>query len=178
MIHNPQVAGPARFATLLLLAIAGLGLGYLALGLTADERGLMVRSSVVNRTRGELRRERRSFRERPVPVAPPRSRPTVAVSEPAKTVIPAGRQKDRKAAVAQTSWRSVTTGSCRLLNSYRRRRRKVRQQIDRVGLERNARLLKSVLEDFNVRARSSRSGRARSSQCTNSSPRAGSRQAG
>jgi len=39
LIPNPQVAGPARFATLILFALAGLIVGYFALGLTEDERG-------------------------------------------------------------------------------------------------------------------------------------------
>src|SRR3954468_11526482 len=38
LIRNPQIAGPTHPASLLLFAIAGLGVGYVALGLNADER--------------------------------------------------------------------------------------------------------------------------------------------
>src|SRR3954447_2422040 len=38
LIPNAQAAAPARFAALLLFAIAGLIVGFFALGLTADER--------------------------------------------------------------------------------------------------------------------------------------------
>ena len=38
LIRNPQVAGPTHLASLLLFALAGLAVGYLALGLTPDER--------------------------------------------------------------------------------------------------------------------------------------------
>ena len=36
---NPQIAGPTRLALLLLFALAGLGVAYLALGLDENERG-------------------------------------------------------------------------------------------------------------------------------------------
>ena len=39
LVRNPPIAGPARLAALLLFALAGLGVGYVALGLTDDERG-------------------------------------------------------------------------------------------------------------------------------------------
>src|SRR5947209_2164576 len=39
LIHNPEIAGPTRFAALLLFTIAGLVVGYFAMGLTEDERG-------------------------------------------------------------------------------------------------------------------------------------------
>ncbi len=152
MIHNPQVAGPARLATLLLLAIAGLAFGYLALGLTADERGWI--GAIFRRQPRERRAAPRATQlqeERPAPIAPPRSRPTVAVSEPAKAVVPAGRQKDRKVAVAQTSLALGDNFELPTIDLLSPPPREGRQQIDRVGLERNARLLESVLEDFNVR---------------------------
>src|SRR5215210_7095817 len=38
LIRNPQIAGPVRFAALLLFAICGLAIGYVALGLTGEEK--------------------------------------------------------------------------------------------------------------------------------------------
>ena len=75
----------------------------------------------------------------------------MAVSEPAKAVVPAGRQKDRKVAVAQTSLALGDNFELPTIDLLSPPPREGRQQIDRVGLERNARLLESVLEDFNVR---------------------------
>src|SRR5690349_21299536 len=97
LIRNPQIAGPARLAILMLLAIAGLVLGYFALGLTPEEQAWVA---------GAFRRQPRERRAKPratelaedgpVAAAPPRSRPTVAVAEPAKPVTPAGRPVSRK----------------------------------------------------------------------------------
>src|SRR3954466_7827617 len=87
LIRNPQIAGPVRFAALLLFAIAGLALGYVALGLTMDEKnwlGRLVRREPRQRRAAPRATELRD--ERSVPVAPPKSRPTVAVSEAARPV--------------------------------------------------------------------------------------------
>ena len=43
LVPNPQVAGPARLAILLLFGLAGLAVGYLALGLNPDERDWIAR---------------------------------------------------------------------------------------------------------------------------------------
>src|SRR4051812_36224322 len=39
LIPNPSIAGPARLTLLLLFALAGLAVGYVALGLSQDEKG-------------------------------------------------------------------------------------------------------------------------------------------
>jgi len=151
LIRNPSVAGPVRVAVLLLFALAGLVLGYVALGLTGEEKA---------RVGGWFRREPRARRaapratqihdDRPLPAAPPRSRPAVAVAEPTKAVAPAARGVGRKA----PTQRSLALGdSYQLptLDLLAPAAAKGRQQIDRAGLERNARLLEGVLEDFHVR---------------------------
>jgi S-DNA-T family DNA segregation ATPase FtsK/SpoIIIE len=150
-IANPQIAGPARLATLLLLALAGLTLGYFALGLTAEERSWVAnlfRRQPLERLAAPRATEIRE--DRPIAAAPPKTRPTVAVAEPARAVAPAGRAKDRK---------SSTQPSLALGDNYQLPTvdllspppKEGRQQVDRAGLERNARLLESVLEDFHVR---------------------------
>src|SRR6185369_14031566 len=104
LIPNPQVAGPARFATLILFALAGLIVGYFALGLTEDERGWV--GGLFRRTPRERRaapRRTELAEERTNPAAPPRSRPTVAVAEPARAVAPAGRSAGRKPSSAQST---------------------------------------------------------------------------
>ena len=39
LIRNPSIAGPVKLAALLLFGLAGLAIGYIALGLNSDERG-------------------------------------------------------------------------------------------------------------------------------------------
>jgi S-DNA-T family DNA segregation ATPase FtsK/SpoIIIE len=150
LIANPQIAGPARLATLLLLALAGLALGYVAVGLTGEELGWFA---------GLFRRQPRQRRaaprateieERSVAAAPPPMRPTVSVAEPARPVVPAGRSRERKAA-AQPSLALGDNYQLPTLDLLSAPPKEGRQQIDRAGLERNARLLESVLDDFNVR---------------------------
>jgi S-DNA-T family DNA segregation ATPase FtsK/SpoIIIE len=150
LIANPEIAGPARLAVLLLLAIAGLWLGYLAIGLTHDERdwftGLLRRRPLERRAapRSTEIEEERAF------PAPPKSRPTVAVAERSKPIIAAGRAKDRKP-VAQTSLALGDNYQLPTVDLLAPAPKQSRQLVDRAGLERNARLLESVLEDFNVR---------------------------
>jgi len=151
LIANPQVAGPARFATLLLFALAGLGVGYLALGLTEDERGWI--SGLFRRTPRERRaapRRTEIAEDRAIPAAPPRSRPAVAVAEPARGVAPAARGAARKPS-AQPTLALGDSYQLPTVDLLAPPPRETRQQIDRAGLERNARLLETVLEDFNVR---------------------------
>ena len=151
MIRNPSIAGPVRLTVLLLFAVAGLAVGYLALNLRDEEKAWL---------RALLRREPRARRiapratelreERAVPATPPRSRPAVAVAEPAKAVAPAGRATTRKTA-AQPGLALGDNYQLPTLDLLARAPEKGKQQIDRAGLERNARLLESVLEDFHVR---------------------------
>jgi S-DNA-T family DNA segregation ATPase FtsK/SpoIIIE len=151
LIPNPQIAAPTRFAALLLFALGGLTLGYFALGLSEDERGWI--GGLFRRQPRERRAVPRATElrdERSIPAAPPRARPTVAVADPAKAVMPAGRAKDRKA-TAQPSLALGDNYQLPTLDLLSPPPRETRQQIDRAGLERNARLLETVLEDFNVR---------------------------
>jgi S-DNA-T family DNA segregation ATPase FtsK/SpoIIIE len=149
LIPNPQVAGPTHLASLLLFAIAGLGVGYFALGLTLDERawigGLLKR--LPRERRAAPRRTEIGDDDRLIPAAPPRSRPAVAVAEPARPVA-AGRAPGRKSQPSLALGDSYVLPTIDLLA---RAPEKGKQQIDRAGLERNARLLESVLEDFHVR---------------------------
>jgi S-DNA-T family DNA segregation ATPase FtsK/SpoIIIE len=151
LISNPNIEGPARFAALLLFALAGLGVGYLALGLTENERSWIGR--LFRRQPRELRAAPRATElreERVIAAAPPKARPTVAVSEPAKAAPPSARAKDRKTG-AQTSLALGDSYVLPTLDLLSPRPKDTKQQIDRAGLERNARLLETVLEDFNVR---------------------------
>jgi DNA segregation ATPase FtsK/SpoIIIE, S-DNA-T family len=151
LIRNPSIAGPVRLAALMLLAITGLVLGYFALALNAEEKAWL--SGVLRRTPRERRARPRNTEvqeDRSVPTAPPRPRPTVAVAEPARPVVPAGRGQLRKSS-AQSALALGDSFQLPTIGLLARAPEKGRQQIDRAGLERNARLLESVLEDFHVR---------------------------
>jgi S-DNA-T family DNA segregation ATPase FtsK/SpoIIIE len=151
LIRNPMIAGPARLTLLLLLAIAGLVLGYVALGLNADEKdwigGLLRRRP---RERRAAPRRTEIADERAVTAAPPRPKPTVAVAEPSKPAPTAARGKSPKP-LSQPSLALGDSYQLPTLDLLARPPEKSKQPIDRAGLERNARLLETVLEDFNVR---------------------------
>ncbi|HEU5285125.1 MAG TPA: DNA translocase FtsK 4TM domain-containing protein [Sphingomicrobium sp.] len=154
-IGNPSVEGPVRLTLLLLFAVSGLALGYWSMGLQPDEKGwlagLLRRDA---RTRAAAPRRTEDPRdERGAAAAPPRSRPAVAVTEPAPAVASAGRgTAGRKSSAARQP--SLAFGGVYTLpplDLLARPPESGRTQIDRAGLERNARLLESVLEDFHVR---------------------------
>jgi S-DNA-T family DNA segregation ATPase FtsK/SpoIIIE len=152
LIGNPEIAGPARLASLLLLAIAGVALGYFAIGLSAEERAAVAAMFQRRpRTRPAAPRVTERREERSITAAPPKSRPNVAVSEPAKPVPPSGRGKERKGPVAQPSLALGDNYQLPALDLLSPPPKEGRQQVDRAGLERNARLLETVLDDFNVR---------------------------
>jgi S-DNA-T family DNA segregation ATPase FtsK/SpoIIIE len=152
LIRNPSIEGPARLTVLLLFALGGFTLGYFALGLAPEERywlaGLFRRS---RRERVAAPRKTEIEEERLVPAAPPRSKPTVAVSEPARPIAPAGRGAGRKPASSQPGLALGDSYQLPTLDLLTRPPEKGKQQIDRAGLERNARLLETVLDDFKVR---------------------------
>jgi S-DNA-T family DNA segregation ATPase FtsK/SpoIIIE len=152
LIRNPQIAAPVRFAALLFFALAGLGVGYLALGLGPAERDSIL--GLIRRDTGKrIAPPRRTelADERVLPASPPKSKPTVAVADPARPVTPAGRGASRKTATAQPTLALGDSYQLPTLDLLSPPPKDGRQQIDRAGLERNARLLETVLEDFNVR---------------------------
>ncbi|HEX8842336.1 MAG TPA: DNA translocase FtsK 4TM domain-containing protein, partial [Sphingomicrobium sp.] len=152
LIRNPSVEGPARLTVLLLFALGGLAFGYFALGLAPEERdwllGLIRRGA---RERPAPPRRTEIAEERLVPAAPPKSKPTVAVGDAPKPVAAGGRGAGRKPASAQPSLALGDSYQLPTLDLLSPAPAKAKQHIDRAGLERNARLLETVLEDFNVR---------------------------
>jgi S-DNA-T family DNA segregation ATPase FtsK/SpoIIIE len=153
LIQNDAVSGPVRLAALVLFALAGLVLGYFALGLQQGEKDA-VRAFFRREPRPKIAAPRRtqSMDDEPVSAAPPRSRPTVAVSEPGKTIAAAAQARGAKRpSSAQQSLALGDNYQLPSLDLLSAKPEKGRAQIDRAGLERNARLLESVLEDFHVR---------------------------
>ncbi len=152
LIPNPMIAGPTRIAILLLFGLAGLALGYVAIGLNADEKGWLggFFRSVPRERRAAPRRTEIEEVERPSAATPPRPKPVVAVAEPSKPIAAVARGASRKAA-AQSSLALGDSYQLPTVDLLSAPPEKGKQTIDRAGLERNARLLETVLEDFNVR---------------------------
>jgi S-DNA-T family DNA segregation ATPase FtsK/SpoIIIE len=154
LIGNHSVAAPVRLVVLLLFGLAGLILGYFALGLQPSERatiaGIFRREP---RPRAAApRRTMQTADDEPPIAAPPRSRPAVAVAEPPRPIAAgSGRGGRRPSAAAQPSLALGDNYQLPPLDLLAAAPEKGKQQIDRAGLERNARLLESVLEDFHVR---------------------------
>ncbi|MEO5774356.1 MAG: DNA translocase FtsK 4TM domain-containing protein, partial [Sphingomicrobium sp.] len=150
LVQNPSVVGPVRLTLLLLFGIAGLILAYLSLGLQPEEKGWA--SGLFRRSpRPKViapRRTAEPIGERSA--APPRSRPAVAVSEPTRHVTPA-KPAGRRSAGAQPSLALGDNYALPTVDLLTPPPEKGKTHIDRAALERNARLLESVLEDFHVR---------------------------
>ena len=154
LIRNDAIAGPVRLVVLVIFALAGLLLGYLALGLQATEKAWV--SGVFRREprpRAAAPRKTMEIAEdRPASAVPPRSRPAVAVAEPAKPIPAAqARGSKRTSSAAQQSLAFGDNYQLPTIDLLAAAPEKGGSKIDRVGLERNARLLESVLEDFHVR---------------------------
>lgn len=159
LIGNNAIEGPLRLSVIALLAIAGLVLGYLALGLRQEERewatAKLRRGPDAISTKPPRRSRERDAVDDDEGTAPPRSRPAVAVTDPTKPIAAAATaRKDvrkGKAAAGQSSLAlgdNFTLPPIALLGAAPAGSK---TPIDRAGLERNARLLESVLEDFHVR---------------------------
>ena len=154
MIGNPSIAGPLRLTLLALFGLAGLAVLWVACGIGADERAWF--AHFFRRDPDALPKPRRKAREprsETASPAPPRSRPAVAVTEATSAIAPASRKE------AARKGRATGQASLALGDSYQlppldllaRSTETGRAPVDRAGLERNARLLESVLEDFHVR---------------------------
>jgi S-DNA-T family DNA segregation ATPase FtsK/SpoIIIE len=159
LIGNPAIEGPLRLSLMALLAIAGILLGYLALGLRPEERswasaGLRRDPDAISAKPPRRSRERAAALDEDS-AAPPRSRPAVAVTDPSKPIAAAAapRKDARKgrAAAGQTSLALGDNYALPPLALLGAAPAGSKTPIDRAGLERNARLLESVLEDFHVR---------------------------
>ncbi|GAA4009634.1 hypothetical protein GCM10022280_03200 [Sphingomonas swuensis] len=154
LIPEPAIAGPARIALILLLGLGGLLLAFLALALRPEEKAFVTER--LKRVPERVPAPRRTAAEASEPrgVAPPKNRPNVAVSEPTRSIAPAAAAPPGKKKGAGQQQQSLALGDSYALPPHDLLAPPTeagRNQIDRAGLERNARLLESVLEDFHVR---------------------------
>ncbi|HVF37751.1 MAG TPA: DNA translocase FtsK 4TM domain-containing protein, partial [Sphingomicrobium sp.] len=155
LIDNREIEGPVRLALMAVLLLGGLVVGWLALALRPEERQWAA---------DRLRRDPTALVPRPRraadepdegrAAAPPRPRPAVAVAEPSKPVAAAAKSAARKIRAGSSGQASLALGDnyqLPALDLLSPPPPADKKQIDRAGLERNARLLESVLEDFHVR---------------------------
>jgi S-DNA-T family DNA segregation ATPase FtsK/SpoIIIE len=151
LIHDDAIADPVRLVVLVIFALAGLALGYLALGLQATEKA-WVGDVFKREPRAKVAAPRRTMETEDRPTAaPPKSRPAVAVAEPPRPIAAAQARGNKRPPASQQSLALGDNFQLPALDLLAAPPEKGRSQIDRAGLERNARLLESVLEDFHVR---------------------------
>jgi S-DNA-T family DNA segregation ATPase FtsK/SpoIIIE len=149
LIPDPRFVEPTRIGLLVLFAAAALVVAWFALGLSGDEKGWLAGLFSRSRDRRIAPRRTQEQREERV-VAPPAPRPAVAVAEPT-----AAHARSR----GTTARRPASQPGLALGDSYvlpdasllAKAPDKGKTQIDRAALERNAKILEAVLEDFNVR---------------------------
>ena len=158
LIGDPAIEGPVRLSLLIIAAIGGLALFVMALALREEERDSLVRL-VPSRdalTAPRLKRDKAPRRARDKEdraekrARPPRAE--VEVAEPASPVIAAAKPKPRRSITGQQSSLALGDGyELPALDLLTPPGQAVNAKVDKAALERNARLLESVLEDFTVR---------------------------
>jgi len=155
LVGNPSIEGPMRLALMAVLVLSGFVIGWLALGIRPEEKHW-----AAEKLRRDISPAPRPRRGRELLVddedgiaTPPRSRPAVAVADPARPVLAAAKAgpKRGKALPGQASLALGDNYQLPSLELLAKPPEKPKGNIDRAGLERNARLLESVLEDFHVR---------------------------
>ncbi|HEV2746822.1 MAG TPA: DNA translocase FtsK 4TM domain-containing protein [Allosphingosinicella sp.] len=150
-IGEPGIAEPFRVVIVALVSLVGLFLLYLGIGLRAEERKwLTVRPHKVPTSVGAPR-----LPEADEPVDRPARAPVISSPEPPRTIIAdrvrtpdTGRRPQRERQPSLALGDAYTLPSLDLLNPPPP---PTNTTLDKASLERNARLLESVLEDFSVK---------------------------
>ncbi|MFC7499324.1 DNA translocase FtsK 4TM domain-containing protein [Enterovirga sp. GCM10030262] len=149
LMGEPGIAEPFRVVTVALLALAGLFLWYLGLGLRAEERQWLARHERAPRRLEDRREDREEPAERPAraAVAAPSEAKRTIIADRARTPD-AGRRPQRERQPSLALGDAYALPTIDLLNPPPPASR---ETLDKASLERNARLLESVLEDFSVK---------------------------
>jgi len=150
LIPDHRFMQPTRVALMLLFAAGGVAVAYFALGLTDGERawlgGIFTRSP---EPRSAKFRRTADEADKPVVASPPKSKPSVSVAE--SSVLPAARTTVKSSKTGAQPTLALGDYVLPDVGLLAAAPKKGREQIDRAALEKNAKLLEAVLEDFNVR---------------------------
>jgi len=150
LIPDHRFMQPTRVALMLLFAAGGVAVAYFALGLTDGERawlgGIFTRSP---EPRSAKLRRTADEADKPVVASPPKSKPSVSVAE--RSVLPAARTTVKSSKTGAQPTLALGDYVLPDVGLLAAAPKKGREQIDRAALEKNAKLLEAVLEDFNVR---------------------------
>jgi S-DNA-T family DNA segregation ATPase FtsK/SpoIIIE len=151
LIGEPGIAEPFRVVAVALLALTGLLLWYLGLGLRAEERGWLF----TRRARTADPAADHDVFDEDEPAERPARASVVAPADPPRTIIAdrvrtpdTGRRPQRERQPSLALGDAYTLPTLDLLNPAPPQ---VDTALDKASLERNARLLESVLEDFSVK---------------------------
>src|SRR4051812_21984696 len=153
-IGAPGVIPPFRIAAMVLMAVGGLACCWIGLALTPEERGWLASRRFPPRERSavDLHDDEDNL---PQPASRPARPPVLAPADPPRTIItdrvkaperPRTSARDRQASLALGD--SYQLPPLDLLSPPPPA---VNVTLDKASLERNARLLESVLEDFSVK---------------------------
>ncbi len=155
LVGNPLIEGPLRLALMAILVLSGFLIGWLALGIRPEEKQWAAESCAATPVPrpGPAEAANCLATRKMESQTPPRSRPAVAVADPARPIVAAAKPgpKRGKALPGQASLALGDNYQLPSLELLAKPPEKPKGNIDRAGLERNARLLESVLEDFHVR---------------------------
>jgi S-DNA-T family DNA segregation ATPase FtsK/SpoIIIE len=153
LLGDPGIVNPFRIAIIAIATVAGLALAILGLGLTAEERRWIASRRIP--VRGAAGGGAVEEDESAIPAGRPARAPVVAERSPRATVIaePARARENSRRPLRERQpslalGDSYTLPSVDLLNPAPP---PINVSIDRAALERNARLLETVLDDFSVK---------------------------
>jgi S-DNA-T family DNA segregation ATPase FtsK/SpoIIIE len=149
LIPDARFVEPSRIGLLVLFAAAGLVVAWFALALSEGERDWLAGLFSRSRERRVAPRRTQEQREERI-IAPPAPRPSVAVAGPSAA---SARSKGTVARRAPAQ-PGLALGDSYVLpdaSLLSKAPDKGKAHVDRAALERNAKILEAVLEDFNVR---------------------------
>ncbi|HWH22357.1 MAG TPA: DNA translocase FtsK, partial [Allosphingosinicella sp.] len=151
-VPEPGIAEPLRVVLVALIGLGGAVLWYLGLGLRPEERNWISSRRVrLPRRPSEVEVEEDVLDD---PEDRPARAPVITASEPSRTVIadrPRADQSKRSLKERQPSLALGDSYALPTLDLLNPPPPPVNEALDKAALERNARLLESVLEDFSVK---------------------------
>jgi S-DNA-T family DNA segregation ATPase FtsK/SpoIIIE len=152
-IGEPGIVEPFRLVAIVLFSVGGLVLFWFALGLRPEERAWIAARRLPRRERSGLASD--DYDELPEPEQRPARTPVITSADPPRTLIAdRARAPDKAKRASRERQASLALGdSYQLpgLDLLLPAPPPISGTLDKASLERNARLLESVLDDFSVK---------------------------